>query len=249
MALLIIIGGLCLGLISGLAANYLSDVLPFYRRLAAPICYRCHQTQSWSGYFLLKACDQCHVQKSWRHWAIYLFYSIAGITMALFPPSRLGLWVGLLLLMFFGVVAVIDLEYRVVLDQVSLAGVVLGLITGYWLHGLWPTIIGGLAGFGIMLLLYYTGIWYARWITRKRGQETEAEVALGFGDVNLSGILGLILGWPGIVAGLLLAIILGGVASLFFIIVLLIRRRWRPLMAIPYAPFLILGAGILLYFR
>ena len=169
--------------------------------------------------------------------------------MALFPPSRLGLWVGLLLLMFFGVVAVIDLEYRVVLDQVSLAGVVLGLTTGYWLHGLWPTIIGGLAGFAIMLLLYYTGIWYTRWITRKRGQETEAEVALGFGDVNLSGILGLILGWPGIVAGLLLAIILGGGASLFFIIVLLVRRRWRPLMAIPYAPFLVVGAGILLYFR
>jgi hypothetical protein len=52
---------------------------------------------------------------------IYIVYSIAGLTLALFPPTRLGLWIGLLWLVYFGVVAVIDLEYRVVLDQVSLA--------------------------------------------------------------------------------------------------------------------------------
>jgi prepilin signal peptidase PulO-like enzyme (type II secretory pathway) len=249
MQLLMIFSGLCLGLISGLIVNYLSDVLPFYRKLANPVCYRCHQTQSWKSFILLKPCEQCHSQKSWRHWLVYLFYTFAGLSMAFLPPARLGMWVGLLLLVFLGVVAVIDLEYRVVLDQVSLAGVVLGLAIGFWLHGLLPTIIGGLAGFATMLLLYYTGIWYTRWTAKRRGQEPGTEVALGFGDVNLSGILGLVLGWPGIVAGLLLAIILGGIVSLVFIVILLLRRRWRPSMAIPYAPFLVLGAGILLYFR
>jgi leader peptidase (prepilin peptidase)/N-methyltransferase len=101
----------------------------------------------------------------------------------------------------------------------------------------------------MMLLLYYTGILYTNWITRKRRQAIEAEVALGFGDVNISGIIGLLLGWPGIIAGLLLAIILGGIVSLLLIIVLVVRKRWKPLLAIPYAPFLVLGAGILLYLR
>jgi prepilin signal peptidase PulO-like enzyme (type II secretory pathway) len=249
MVILNIIGGLILGLISGMCVNYLCDVLPFYRRLTSPICYQCHQPQSWSDFIFLRVCTHCHVQKSWRHKITYLVYLIFCLSMALYPPSRLGLMVGVILLIFFGTVAIIDFEYRVVLDQVSLAGIILGLICGIWLHGLWPTIIGGAAGFGIMLLFYYTGIWYSRWMARRRGQATDAEVALGFGDVNLSGILGMILGWPGIVAGLLLAIILGGIASLFLIILLLIRKKWQPSLAIPYAPFLVIGAGILLYFR
>jgi leader peptidase (prepilin peptidase)/N-methyltransferase len=197
----------------------------------------------------LRRCQNCHSPKRRRYWILIIVYIAAVFYCYYFPSSRLGFSVGLLLLIYFGVVAVIDIEHRVVLDQISLAGVVLGFAIGFWLHGWLPTLLGGITGFGAMFILYYTGILYSRWIARRRGQDDDELVALGLGDVNLSGVLGLILGFPGIFAGLLFAIIIGGVVSFVYVVYMLVRRQWQPFSAIPYAPFLLLGAGILLYFR
>lgn len=114
------------------------------------------------------------------------------------------------------------------------------------MRGLWVTIFGGVAGFGIMLGLYFLGDIFARWMARRRGQVVD-EVALGFGDVMLSGVLGFILGWPGIILGLVLAILLGGAVSIVYIVYRILRRSYIPFTAIPYTPFLILGTILLLY--
>ncbi len=249
MLFLTLSGTLLLGLLSGTIVNYLADVLPFSRKFTAPICTHCYKPQNWLDYILQKDCSFCNAPKSWRNELTVMSFIAVLLYFQYDPPARLGLWVGTLLLIYFGVVIIVDLEHRVILDQVSIAGVILAIAIGTWRHGIVNTLLGGIAGFGIMLLLYYTGIWYTRWVTRKRGQELDDQVALGFGDVNLGGILGLLLGWPGIIAGLLYAIILGGVVSLILIIVLAIRRKWKSSWAIPYAPFLILGAGLLLYLR
>ncbi|MBC8497079.1 MAG: prepilin peptidase, partial [Chloroflexi bacterium] len=135
-----------------------------------------------------------------------------------------------------------------ILHPVSWAGALLGLGVGIWMHGLAPTLIGGAAGFGLMLALHSFGNLFARGMARLRGEPID-EVALGFGDVNLSGVLGLLLGWPGIVGGLLLAILLGGVVSLFYLLIMLIRRRYQVFTAIPYGPFLVASAILLLYFQ
>jgi len=110
------------------------------------------------------------------------------------------------------------------------------------------TLLGGAVGFGVMYGLYWFGDVFARWLARRRG-ELLTEVALGFGDVNLAGVLGLLLGWPGIVAGLLLAIIIGGVVSILYVILMVILRRYHTFMAIPYGPFMVISAILLLYFR
>jgi prepilin signal peptidase PulO-like enzyme (type II secretory pathway) len=73
--------------------------------------------------------------------------------------------------------------------------------------------------------------------------------ALGFGDVNLSGVLGLILGWPLILPTLFLSILIGGVVSLVYMLTMLAFRRYQLLMAIPYGPFLVSGAVLLIFFR
>ena len=54
-----------------------------------------------------------------------------------------------------------------------------------------------------MLALYYSGFVYLRISRKLRGKEPGETEALGFGDVNLSGIIGLLLGWPGILLGLI----------------------------------------------
>jgi len=249
MLISVFISSIVVGYFSGLVVNYLADVLPFTRRISKPVCYHCHVDQSWGEFLGVHRCRNCHSPKSLRYWIVIIIYVVAISYFYYFPSSRLNFGVGLLLFIYFGIVTVIDIEHRVVLDQVSLAGVVLGFAIGFWLHGLLPTLFGGITGFGMMFILYYTGILYSRWMAHRRGQEEDDIVALGFGDVNLSGVLGLILGFPGIFAGLLFAIIIGGVVSLIYVVFMVIRRQWQPFSAIPYAPFLILGASILLYLR
>lgn len=164
------------------------------------------------------------------------------------PPPGLGFAAGMILLIFFGLVVVIDMEHRLILHPVSLAGAVLALGIGIWQRGLAVTFGGGVAGFAAMLALFILGNLFARGISLLR-RRTLDEEALGFGDVTLSGVLGLLLGWPGILIGLFLAIIFGGLVSLLYLLVMLLARRYRPFTAIPYGPFLIASAVLLIFFR
>jgi leader peptidase (prepilin peptidase)/N-methyltransferase len=154
----------------------------------------------------------------------------------------------MVLLTYFGVVFVIDVEHRLIMHPVSWIGMILCFGAGWYLHGIWNSILGGFVGYLIMLAFYYLGDVFGRWLSQRRGEEY-TEVALGFGDVNLSGILGLILGWPGVLVGLLLAILMGGIFSVMYIIGKLIMRRYQAFSAIPYGPFLIASAVLLLYFK
>jgi prepilin signal peptidase PulO-like enzyme (type II secretory pathway) len=138
------------------------------------------------------------------------------------------------------VVFVIDFEHRLIMHPVSIVGAVLAFGIGWQVNGWLQTLIGGAVGFGSMLAFYFLGEVFARYMAKRRNQEIE-EVALGFGDVNLSGIAGLFLGFKYIFQGLLFTIFAGGLASLLVILVMLIRKRYQAFTPIPYAPFLILA--------
>jgi prepilin signal peptidase PulO-like enzyme (type II secretory pathway) len=244
--IIVYIGIFIIGWILALVVNYFSDVLPFTRTISKATCQKCEQVFPVLPYIALQACPNCGEKRSIRTWITQLAFPLALIWFYCYAPVRIGFWLGALLLVYLLVIAIIDLEYRVVLYQTTVAGVVIGLGLGIYLHGLLITIYGGLAGFSVMLALYYLGIGFARFMARLRSQ-TDVGVALGFGDVTLAGVLGLILGWPGILAGLLLAIILGGLASGIYLITLVILKRYQLFSAIPYAPFLVLSTILLLY--
>ena len=241
---------LIIAVITGFAAsflvNYLADVLPFTRRFGPPICVHCGETITWPNFILGKRCSSCGKTRPARFWVLLAFLTGGAIWLWVRPVPRFGFAIGFLVLVYLALIATIDIEHRLILHPTSWFGAVLGFGVGYWLHGLWPTLVGGLSGYLVMLGLYYLGAWFARGVAKMRGEPLE-EVALGFGDVNLSGILGLLLGWPGIVAGLVLAILMGGLVSLLFILGQVVMRKYQPFLAIPYAPFLILGAIVLLY--
>ncbi|MGB9668953.1 MAG: prepilin peptidase [Anaerolineales bacterium] len=149
-------------------------------------------------------------------------------------------------LIFFGVVMVIDIEYHAILYKEIFIGIILGLIIGTHHHGLWRTLSGGLVGFLIMLGLYYLGILVLK--LRNRNVISNETEALGFGDVNLMAVLGLYLGFPGIIGGLFIGVMAAGVYSLILIIKMLLQKTYHPDYAIPYGPFLIFGAALLLFF-
>ena len=252
-----------LGWLAGLFINYVADVLPFTRRFSQPACTECQTPFSWADYLTFRPCQHCGKRRSLRTWLVQVLTVASFAYFWLFPSKALGIPLGMLVLIYFGIVTVIDLEHRLILHPTSAVGAVLGLIVGTYINsrvndqgillGLGKSLLGGLIGFGVMFLLYQLGTLVARYRARRlqtAGQADDEEEALGGGDVYLAGVLGLMLGWDYIGIGLAWGIILGGLVSFLFIVALLLRRRYSgaSLMTfIPYGPYFIISAFYLLF--
>ena len=250
-----------LGWFAGLFINYTSDVLPLTRRFSQAACPECQTPFPWADYLTLRACRNCGKSRSLRAWLVQILAVGSFVYFWLFPSRALGIPLGMLVLIYFGIIMVIDLEHRLILHPTSLAGALLGLIVGTYIHsrtggllmGVGKSLLGGLFGFGVMYLLYQLGTLVARARARKMraaGQADDEEEALGGGDVYLAGVLGLMLGWPFIWKALLWGVMLGGLVSFVFILVLLARRRYASdalMTFIPYGPYFIVSAFYFLF--
>jgi prepilin signal peptidase PulO-like enzyme (type II secretory pathway) len=236
------------GWLLGVLVNYLADVLPLRRKLTRPFCIVCDTDQSWLNSLVWpRRCRACNQRRSIRVWIVEAFFIVASVLISFSPPVNVGYWLGMVVLAYFGVVVLIDLEYRLIMHPVSIFGAALGILVGTLRVGLVRSLIGGVVGFGIMWLIYLLGVLIIKLVNRRRGMKVN-DVAFGFGDVNLSGVLGLMLGWPFIVVGLVIAVLIGGVISLIYILGMLVTRRYHAFAALPYGPFLVIGATILIYF-
>lgn len=162
--ILAITGYLTAGLI-----NYLADVLPRYRSFVQPTCEECGASQSLLEYWLVPwRYRECGHRRPLRHLVVTIGSIGAAFWMWYFPPEKLGGGVGYLLLVYFAIVTVIDIEHRLILHPVALTGAVLCGVIGYLRHGLVDTILGGVVGFGLMLGLYLLGGLFTRWLSRRR---------------------------------------------------------------------------------
>jgi leader peptidase (prepilin peptidase) / N-methyltransferase len=253
-----------LGWLAGLFVNYTSDVLPTTRRFSQPTCPHCQTPFAWADYLTLRACRTCRKARSLRTWLVQFVAVGLFVYFWLFPSNALGYWLGTIILIYFGIITVIDLEHRLILHPTSLFGAILGLVVGTYLYytalkysflaSMGASLLGGLIGFGVMFLFYQLGAIVARYRSRKMqaaGKEDDDEEALGGGDVYLLGVLGLMVGSKFIPDVLARGIILGGFVSLLFILAILLRRRYSrdALMTfIPYGPYFILAAFYTLFF-
>jgi prepilin signal peptidase PulO-like enzyme (type II secretory pathway) len=243
---------LIVGWLGGWLVNYLADTLPRTRRLSAPACAHCDRPYLWSDYLLFRPCPHCGTARGLRPWIVQAAMLAVSIYTWL-RPHRMGYAVGMLLLTYFLVVIVIDLEHRLILHPTSIIGALLALSIGFWQQGIATTLLGGLGGFGIMLILYFLGVLFSRYRARRMraaGLEADEEEALGSGDVILAGILGLVLGWPIIWFSLLLGILLGGVVGILLLVSMLVRGHYgrQALMVfMPYGPYFILSAFFILF--
>lgn len=163
-------------------------------------------------------------------------------------PRPTNFWSGFVILSIFLLISIIDIEHRLILHIVTGPSAVLIGLLGVLdpERGFQKTIIGGFVGLGVVLGFYFFGALFARLMARLRGQDFD-EVAFGFGDVTLAGVLGLSVGYPGILAALIIGILTAGEYSLVYIIFMFIIGRYQAFMPIPYGPFLILGASIVYF--
>lgn len=170
----------------------------------------------------------------WR-WAGVLLVSclFAGYLLAFQPdPNSDTLahhWLLWLFFALFLLILVVDLEHRRVLNVVvyPMAGVGLVLAMIRPELSLASAVIGGMVGFASFLLLFRL---------RPGG--------LGAGDVKLAGLIGLLVGFPGVSVALIVAVGLGGLGAAF----LLLFRRVGLHGTMAYAPYLSLGAMVALLY-
>jgi Flp pilus assembly protein protease CpaA len=125
--------------------------------------------------------------------------------------------------LIFALIIGIDLEQRLILNRVLIPAAAFALLAAPSLPevGLLRAIAGG--GTGFLLLLLVAAL--------SRG-------GMGGGDVKLAGFLGLVTGFPDILASLAAGIFLGGAT----VVLLLLLRRVGPKDYVAYGPFLVAGA-------
>ncbi len=244
-----------LGWVLGVVVNLLADSLPVRRRPHAPRCPRCSAPRKLTAWSSLAArvagsdrCAYCGTARGIRPVIVELVGTIGAILLVRRDPGVSALLAGAAVGFVFLLITVIDIEHRLVLHVVVVpAALVLGLLQAVDpSRGPVKTLLGGLAGAGSFYVLYLLGEAFARLLARARGRSLD-EVAFGFGDVTLAGLIGLIVGWPAVVLALLIGILAAGLFSLAYVLVMLARRRYTAFTPIPYGPFLILGASLVYY--
>jgi prepilin signal peptidase PulO-like enzyme (type II secretory pathway) len=244
-----------LGWAIGVVVNLLADSLPATHGLRRPQCPACGAPRpplawpSLAGLVLGRStCAYCGTHPGARGAVVEL----ATISLAVWlwdrSPTTLALGQGLVVTVTFLLITIIDLEHRLILHVVSFPGMIaVGL-----LHALDPsrgvikTLAGGAFGFALVYLMFLLGGLFARGVARLRRQSLD-EVAFGFGDVTLATVIGLAVGWPGVVLALFLGILAAGAFSLVYVGAMLARRRYIAFTPIPYGPFLILGAWVVYF--
>jgi prepilin signal peptidase PulO-like enzyme (type II secretory pathway) len=265
MLLVLSLLGLCLGLVlNSLADNLPPDAENIRYPPRRPRCCQCGQPFPpvyWLAlaHWLLRAgrCPQCRTRRRLRPVFVELACALAlpylwiwaGRTGDGGLPEAIRFVAAATVVLVFILVVIIDVEHRLILWSVvwpsAIAIALLGIVTPG--HGLVKTLLGGLAGYAITLGIFLLAELFARVLHWFRGQPLE-EVAFGGGDVNLAALIGLAVGWPGVLLALTIAVLAGGVFSFGYIVVQLVRRRYVPYSAVPYGPFLVLGAlAIYLY--
>lgn len=224
-----IIVWLLAGLVTGILVNYLADVLPRTRKLSRPLWWPI-RTKKVKKYLATT-----------RVRIILIAGIFTAATLYQYPPPNSPVLLYAAVITYFALVTTTDVEHRIVMHPVSILGaLVLGAI-GISRHGLTSTLLGGAVGFGTMLALYFIGDWLGRLQARKRGEKWK-DTALGFGDVNLAGVIGLLMGWPGVISALVVGVFAAGIFGSAYLLWMMLRGKYSAFASIPYAPFLCFGA-------
>jgi len=262
--------GLIFGLLAGVIVNLLADYLPAARlfRLAKASPFvsdsglptqpkplpRLKNGQVapiylWSG-VMARLAGRHHFDSA--HWLRRLTVEI-GLALAFawigtFYSNSTGLPFFLFYAPTLTLIVVIDIEYRWIIPltllPIGIAACFDSLLTGR--VQLESVARGGLYGFGIMFMIYLFSFVFKR-LTELGGGRIGRTV-LGFGDIYLAGLGGMLVGWPYIGFALLIAVLLGGIGAVLLISSKIARiGRYRRYSAIPYAPYLTTGIALMVY--
>jgi leader peptidase (prepilin peptidase) / N-methyltransferase len=221
-----------LGAIAGSFLNVVAYRLPRHDSLVRPASH-CPQCQTpvrpydnvpILSYLLLRGrCRNCGAKISRRYPLVEAATAALCVGAVLAHSSAAGLALSVALILILVPAAVIDLEHRIIPNQLNVAGAVIALALGIGLDaaGEPERLIAAVAAGGFLLAaaLAYPG-------------------GMGMGDVKLAAVMGLFLG-RAVAAALMIALIAGVLVG-----ALIIARKGARAgrkTAVPFGPFLALG--------
>ena len=188
------------------------------------------------SYVLLKGrCRHCHSPISFQYPLIEGITALGSLILFMkFGPS-------LSYLFYFSFVAaliaitVIDLYHQIIPDVISLPGIGAGLLASLiipqitFLNSLLGILLGGGSLF-LVATLY-------QWLFKREG--------MGGGDVKLLAMIGAFLGWKAVILTILLSSLIGSITG----IIIMVSKGKDFKYAIPFGPFLSVGAMIALFYQ
>jgi leader peptidase (prepilin peptidase) / N-methyltransferase len=235
-----------LGACVGSFLNVVIHRLPRGESLVSPgsHCTSCRTDIAWYdnvpllGWLLLRGrCRTCSSGISARYPLVELLTGLIALSL----HARLGFSLPFLVAFYFActllAIAYIDLDHQIIPDVLSLPGVVIGLAAapllhgGTWLEAIQAAALGALLGGGILFAVAWS-------YERATGRE-----GMGGGDVKLLAMVGAFLGWQGVLLTLLLGSLVGSAIG----VSIMIARGSDSKLAIPFGPFLSIGAFVAMF--
>jgi leader peptidase (prepilin peptidase)/N-methyltransferase len=203
-------------------------------------CPKCKKPIRWYenipilSYFFLKGkCSRCKNPIS-IHYPI-----IEAMTGFLFLYSfhQFGLGLEFFFYAFFfsSLIAVsgIDFSYQIIPDIISVPGLFIGLIFQITKGNLVIGLIGMAFGGGLIFLIRLIG----GWVYKKE--------VMGLGDVYLTAMIGMYVGFPFIIVAIFLAALIGSIFGITYII----SARQSKESPIPFGPFLSAGGALVIIIK
>lgn len=227
-----------LGLVVGSFLNVLIYRLPKNQSiLGRSYCDRCKKTLPWfdlipllSFVFLSGRCRFCKKKIDWQIPTVELLSALSFVFIFLKFPlvTSLSLWFYLFFTSSLIAIFFIDLENGIIPDKITFP--LFAVSVFYILPDF--NFVNHLFSF-IFTFLFFFLIFF---VTQGRG--------IGFGDVKLASILGLVFGFPQIIVLLYLAFLTGGLISL--ILILWEKKHFRK-DTISFGPFLVFGTMLTIF--
>ncbi len=237
MQWLVFLFGLAVGSFLNVVIYRLPRDLGFVR--GRSFCPKCKHKISWFdnvpllSFVILKGrCRFCHSPISWRYPLVelttaLLTFQIFNLQFSIYNQFSIFQFLNLILtlILFWGLIAVffIDLEHQIIPDEIISPLIIIFLLK-VLLTGNWSCLLTAISSFLFFYLIFL--------ITKGKG--------MGFGDVKLAFLMGLVLGFPKIIVAFYLAFLTGA----FLGIILIIVGKAKLKQKIAFGPFLVSATAI-----
>ncbi|MCJ7782979.1 MAG: prepilin peptidase [Desulfobacterales bacterium] len=187
------------------------------------------------SYILLKGrCRHCHRPISFQYPLIEGITALVSLILFMkFGPSLSYLFYFYYVAALI-VITVIDLYHQIIPDVISLPGIGVGLLASLIIPQInfLDSLIGILLGGGSLFLVATV----YQWLFKREG--------MGGGDVKLLAMIGAFLGWKTVILTILLSSLIGSITG----VIMMVLKGKDFKYAIPFGPFLSLGAVISLFY-
>lgn len=224
-----------IGIIIGSFLNVVIDRIPRGETIwfGRSHCEYCQHVLSWYDLFplfsflLLRGkCRYCHKFIGWKYPIVEATTGVLFVLALLTTPlTSIVLILNLFVLGSLTIILYTDLFSGIIPDSVLVLLFFFTILRVFVLHqNILNCLASGICA-GLLFLFLHV-------VTRGRG--------MGFGDVKYAVIMGALLGFPFIIAGLYIAFLTGAVLALILVIV----KKKTFASAIPFGPFLVLGTVV-----